>query len=138
MSVFLLRRLATFAATLLAASAVVFAVLEILPGNVAQTMMGPDAPPEAVQALAVQLGLDRPPLERYLGWLHGLLVGELGESHAYGSPVAGLIAERLQVTVRWRCGDDAEALLRARVTPLAPRDSGVAGSRSCPATSRRR
>jgi peptide/nickel transport system permease protein len=99
MSVFLLRRLATFAATLLAASAVVFLVLEILPGNVAQTMMGPDAAPEAVRALAAQLGLDRPPLERYLAWLRGLASADLGTSHAYGSPVAALIGERLQVTV---------------------------------------
>ena len=66
MSVFLLKRLATFVATLLAASIVVFLVLEVLPGNAAQMMMGPDASPEAVHALAVKLGLDRPPLERYL------------------------------------------------------------------------
>ena len=81
-------------------------------------MMGPDAPPEAVQALAVQLGLDRPPLERYLGWLRGLLVGELGDSHAYGSPVAGLIAERLQVTVPL-------ALLAMTLTALLAVAAGV-------------
>ena len=64
MSVFLLKRLATFIATLLAASVVVFLVLEILPGDAAQMMMGPDASPDTVRALAVKLGLDRPPLER--------------------------------------------------------------------------
>ena len=58
MSLFLLRRLAAFAATLLAASVVVFLVLEILPGDVAQTMMGPDASPEAVRALAVSRGAE--------------------------------------------------------------------------------
>ena len=98
MSVFLLRRLATFAATLLAATAIVFLVLEILPGDAAQTMMGADASPEAVRALAAQLGLDRPPLERYAAWLKGLFNGELGSSHAYGSPIAALIGERLAVT----------------------------------------
>ena len=91
MSVFLLRRLATFAATLLAATAIVFLILEILPGDAAQTMMGADASPEAVRALAAQLGLDRPPLERYAAWLKGLASGELGASHAYGSPIAALI-----------------------------------------------
>ena len=99
MSVFLLKRLATFIATLLAATVVIFLVLEVLPGDAAQMMMGPDASPEAVRALAVKLGLDRPPAERYLTWVKGMLVGELGLSHAYSSPVAELIAERLLVTV---------------------------------------
>ncbi len=99
MSVFLLKRLATFVATLVAASVVIFLVLEILPGDAAQMMMGPDASPEAVRALAVKFGLDRPPLERYLGWVGGMLAGELGLSHAYSSPVSELIAERLLVTV---------------------------------------
>ena len=65
MSVFLLKRLATFIATLLAATVVIFLVLEVLPGDAAQMMMGPDASPDAVRALAAKLGLDRPPLERY-------------------------------------------------------------------------
>ena len=78
MSVFLLKRLATFIATLLAASVVIFLVLEILPGDAAQMMMGPDASPEAVRALAVKFGLDRPPLERYLGWVGGMLTRRAG------------------------------------------------------------
>lgn len=52
MSVFLLKRLITLVATLVGASLVLFLVLEILPGNAAQVLMGPDASPEAVQALA--------------------------------------------------------------------------------------
>jgi peptide/nickel transport system permease protein len=99
MTLFLLKRLATLAATLLATSIVVFVVLEILPGDAAQMMMGPDASPEAVAALRAKLGLDRPALERYLAWLAGMATGELGISHAYGAPVAGLIAERLALTV---------------------------------------
>ena len=93
MSVFLLKRLATFVATLVAASVVVFLVLEILPGDAAQMMMGPDASPDAVRALAAKLGLDRPPLERYLDWVGGMLRGDLGLSYAYSSPVAELIGE---------------------------------------------
>jgi peptide/nickel transport system permease protein len=99
MKLYLLKRVATLLTTLLGASIVIFLVLEILPGNAAQMMMGADASPEAVAALAAKLGLDRPPLERYLGWLGGLLTGDLGVSHAYGSPVAALIAERLALTV---------------------------------------
>ena len=99
MSLFLLKRLLTLAATLLGASAVVFGVLEVLPGNAAQVMMGPDAAPEAVQALSAQLGLDQPAWQRYLQWLQGLLHGDMGLSHAYGSPVLELVLERLAITV---------------------------------------
>lgn len=99
MSHFLLRRGLTLLLTLLAASAVIFMVLEVLPGDVAQVMMGPDADPEAVRALAAQLGLDRPAWQRYGEWLLGLLQGELGESQVYGSPVLGLLHERLALTV---------------------------------------
>src|SRR3954466_13178436 len=99
MSVFLFKRLITLIATLAGISLVVFVVLEILPGNAAQVLMGPDASPEAVQALSVQLGLDRPGLERYLHWVAGLFTGNLGDSYAYSSPVADLIAERMALTI---------------------------------------
>jgi peptide/nickel transport system permease protein len=99
MSLFLLKRLLTLMLTLVGASLVIFGVLEILPGNVAQVMMGPDASPEAMRALAEKLGLDRPPLERYLDWIGGLLQWNLGNSHVYSSPVAELIVERLALTI---------------------------------------
>jgi peptide/nickel transport system permease protein len=78
---------------------VVFAVLDLLPGNAAEVMLGESATPESVAALAKQLGLDRPAPARYLGWLHGLLTLDLGNSHAYDTPIVGLVAERLAVTV---------------------------------------
>ena len=99
MSVFLFKRLITLVATLVGASVVVFLVLEILPGNAAQILMGPDAAPEAVRALAEKLGIDRPPLERYWNWVSGMLVGDLGLSYAYSTPVAELVLERLGLTV---------------------------------------
>ncbi|TFZ06409.1 ABC transporter permease [Ramlibacter henchirensis] len=99
MSVFLFKRLITLVATLVGASVVVFLVLEILPGNAAQILMGPDASPDAVQALARKLGIDRPPLERYFSWIGGLLTGDLGVSYAYSTPVSELVLERLSLTV---------------------------------------
>jgi peptide/nickel transport system permease protein len=99
MSVFLFKRLITLIATLVGASVVVFLVLEILPGNAAQILMGPDASPEAVQALATKLGIDRPPVERYWNWVSGMLVGNLGVSYAYSTPVSELVLERLTLTV---------------------------------------
>ena len=99
MGLFLLRRFATLLLTLLCASGVVFVVLDVLPGNAAQVLLGPDAAPEAVAELAVQLGLDQPPLQRYGQWLAGLLRGDWGDSYAYGAPVRELIGERLWLTV---------------------------------------
>jgi peptide/nickel transport system permease protein len=99
MSVFLFKRLITLVATLVGASVVIFLVLEILPGNAAQILMGPDASPEAVQALAAKLGIDRPPIERYVHWVGGMLTGDLGNSYAYSTPVSELVVERLTLTV---------------------------------------
>ncbi len=99
MTVFLAKRIAILAATLLATSLIVFLVLEILPGDPAQVMLGIDAQPETVAALRAQLGLDRPPVERYLAWLAGLATGDLGVSYTYSVPVMTLVAERLAITL---------------------------------------
>jgi peptide/nickel transport system permease protein len=96
---FLLRRLVAFVLTLVAASLVVFVVLEVLPGDPALVMLGIDAEPETLEALRRQLGLDRPAAERYLVWVAGLVRGELGISYTYNVPVSELVAERLAVTV---------------------------------------
>lgn len=99
MSLFLLKRLATLIGTLIGASIIVFLVLEILPGNAAQLLMGPDADPSAVAALATKLGLDQSAWTRYWHWIAGLLTGNLGDSYAYSSPVLDLMLERLALTV---------------------------------------
>ena len=99
MSVFLAKRLATFLATLAVASLLVFGVLELLPGNVAQVMLGDSATPETLAALEKKLGLDQPAAQRYGHWVSGLLRGETAVSVSYGTPTAELIAERLRVTL---------------------------------------
>jgi peptide/nickel transport system permease protein len=99
MLVFLLKRLATLLITLAVASVVVFAVLEMLPGNAAEVILGDTATPESLAALQAKLGLDRPPLERYRDWIGGLLQGRTAMSISYDTPTAELIAERLQVTL---------------------------------------
>jgi peptide/nickel transport system permease protein len=92
-------RLAVSVATLLVASLVVFTVLEILPGDPARLMLGMDATPEALDALRLELGLDRPLPVRYLDWLHGLATLDLGRSYTYSVPVADLVAERAAVSL---------------------------------------
>jgi peptide/nickel transport system permease protein len=96
---FLARRFASFVLTLAATSLVVFAVLDVLPGNVAQVMLGESATPESIAALEQKLGLDRPAPVRYLDWLRGMAAGDLGTSIAYDAPVTELVGQRLQVTV---------------------------------------
>ena len=92
------QRIALFVITLLFASLVVFAVMQILPGDAAQTMLGPTATPEAVAALSHKLGLDLPAPIRYARWIGGAVHGDLGLSYAYGSPIAPLIASSLAVS----------------------------------------
>ena len=98
MIAFTLQRLALLAATLLFASLVVFAVMQILPGDAAQTLLGPTATPESVAALSHKLGLDQPAPVRYARWIGGALRGDLGVSYAYGSPIGPLIASSLAVS----------------------------------------
>jgi peptide/nickel transport system permease protein len=98
MLAYALQRIILFAATLLIASMIVFAVMDVLPGNAAQTILGPTATPEAVAALSHKLGLDQPAPSRYAHWVGGALRGDLGLSYAYGSPVGPLIASSLAVS----------------------------------------
>jgi peptide/nickel transport system permease protein len=96
---FVLRRLLSFVLTLLATSVVVFAVLELLPGNAAQVILGETATPESMAAMEDKLGLNQPAAARYANWVGGLLQGQTGLSISYQTPTAQLMAERLQVTL---------------------------------------
>ena len=98
MLLYLGQRIVLFLATLLIASLIVFAVMQILPGDAAQTMLGPTATSEAVAALSHKLGLDLPAPVRYARWIGGALRGDLGLSYAYGSPIGPLIASSLAVS----------------------------------------
>ena len=95
----LLGRLGSFILTLLAASVVVFILLDILPGDPAAILLGTSARPDTLAALHHQLGLDRPLILQYLAWIGGALTGDLGTSITYGVPVSGLIADRLALTL---------------------------------------
>jgi peptide/nickel transport system permease protein len=98
MGLYLFQRFILLLATLAFASIVVFGVLEILPGNAAQVMLGASATPETVAALAHKLGLDQGAIVRYGAWIGGALRGDLGLSYAYDSAIGPLIAERLAVS----------------------------------------
>jgi len=94
-----LRRLLSLSLSLVAASLVIFLVMEVVPGDPASFMMGMNADPQAVAALRSQLGLDEPLPVRYLGWVAGLLQGDFGVSYTYRVPVSELIAERVVISL---------------------------------------
>jgi len=79
---FLLRRVAAALATLFVVSILIFAGTELLPGDAAGAVLGRTATPEQLAEMQALMGLDRPPHERYLDWLGGVLTGDLGNSAA--------------------------------------------------------
>lgn len=83
---------------LLLVSLLVFVGCEILPGDVAQVMLGQFATPENVQALRMEFGLDRPAWARYLSWLWGIVHGDWGRSITTRTAVSTMLSERLSNT----------------------------------------
>lgn len=94
-----LKRLISLSLSLIAASAVIFAMVEIIPGDPASYMLGMNAGEDTVAALRADLGLDQPLFFRYLDWAAGMLTGDFGMSYTYRAPVADLVGERLMVSL---------------------------------------
>ncbi len=95
----ILRRTAAGIATLFLVSILVFIGTSVLPGDVAQILLGQMATPETLAALRAKLGLDQPAHIRYFQWLGDLLTGDLGISKAGGSTISSIIHGRLSNTV---------------------------------------
>lgn len=96
MTRYLLRRIALLAVTLLITSAIIFALTQLLPGDIPRLILGRDARPEAIERLRVDLGLNDPVPVQYVNWLMGFLSGDWGTSFTGGNaPVRPLVLERL-------------------------------------------
>lgn len=95
----ILLRLGTGLLTLWLVTVLVFIGTQMMPGDVAQAVLGQSATPESLAALRVEMGLDRPALVRYGAWMAGLLTGDLGTSLANGARISALIPERLGNTL---------------------------------------
>ena len=96
---YVIRRLLSLGLSLLVASALIFSVVELVPGDPASFMLGTGAQPDTVAVLCFELGLDQPLPLRYAHWLGGVLTGDLGQSFTYKTPVAGMILDRIQVSL---------------------------------------
>lgn len=88
-------RLAIALLTMVVVSFVVFAATAILPGDVAEVLLGQSATPEAVASLRTAMHLDEPAVLRYGRWLAGVFTGDFGRSYANNMPIADLILRRL-------------------------------------------
>ncbi len=94
MSRYVLRRIGFLALTVFLTSIVIFAVVQLLPGDVARVILGREAGQAAVEQLRQRLGLDMPTPVRYLNWLADFVRGSWGDSFSLGSPVLPLVARR--------------------------------------------
>jgi len=99
----ILRRTAAGIATLFLVSILVFIGTSVLPGDVAQILLGQMATPETLAALRAKLGLDQPAHIRYFYWLGNLLTGDLGVSKAGGATISSIISGRMWNTM-WLSG----------------------------------
>ena len=93
------RRLLSLGVSLLVASAVIFLALEVVPGDPASYMLGMNAQEDTLSALREELGLNKGMVARYLGWLGGMVQGDFGISYTYRTPVSGMIADRLWISL---------------------------------------
>ena len=94
-----LKRLISLLVSLAVASVVIFAVIEIAPGDPASFMLGVNAREDTLAALRSELGLDVPKWQRYVDWVSGMIVGDFGTSYQYRTPVAQMVADRMWVSL---------------------------------------
>lgn len=92
-------RLQSLILSLIVASIVIFATVEIVPGDPASFMLGMNAQEDTVAALREQLGLNVPVWQRYITWVGGLLSGDFGTSYTYRTPIADMIGDRLWISL---------------------------------------
>ena len=93
------QRIALGLLLLLAVSVLIFAATQILPGDVAQSILGQSATPETLANLRDELGLNQPPVTRYFNWLTGILHGDLGTALTNGQDIASSMGKRLGNTL---------------------------------------
>lgn len=95
----ILQRLVYSLGTLALVSVVIFAAVEVLPGDIPSRLLGREAPLAAREQLRIELGLDRPAVERYATWAGNALRGDFGVSLSLRKPVAEIVYPRLGNTL---------------------------------------
>ncbi|MCH5342852.1 MAG: ABC transporter permease [Acetatifactor sp.] len=99
------KKFITLIITLFVVSVAAFLAFQIIPGDVVTSILGTEATPEREAKLRAELGLDQPPVKRYVNWMTDVLQGDLGVSYRYSKnmnemmPVSELIGDKLPVTL---------------------------------------
>ena len=93
------RRLVLGVAMLVGVSVLIFVGTQLLPGDVAQAVLGQSATPEALANLRKEMGLDQPAVTRYWHWFSGAVTGDFGKSLSNGQDIASTLGKRLQNTL---------------------------------------
>ncbi len=102
---YFVKKLITLIMTLFVVSVAAFLAFQIIPGDVVRSILGTEATPEREEQLREELGLNDPPVVRYVDWMTDVLKGDLGRSYRYSKsmnemmPVAELIGDKLPVTL---------------------------------------
>ena len=102
---YIVHRFAVMIPTLVIISALIFAIIELPPGDYFETYIaqlqaqGESVDLKQIQFLREQYGFDRPPLERYFVWIWGMLHGDFGYSFAYELPVTDVVGDRIWLTI---------------------------------------
>ena len=99
MHLYVLKRILAVVPVLLGLTVIVFLIMALIPGDPATAILGSFATPENVARLNRDLGLDQPPVRRYLIWLGNLLQGDLGRSYSLDRPVLDEVRERFSATL---------------------------------------
>lgn len=94
-----IRRLMQAIPVVIGVSIVVFLLIKLVPGDVAATLLGPEATPQEVAQLREALGLNAPLYVQYGRWAAGILQGDFGQSIEFRRPVTELVATRLKNTL---------------------------------------
>ncbi|MEQ8367351.1 MAG: ABC transporter permease [Roseicyclus sp.] len=96
---YILIRALSLGLSLIVASIVIFAVIEVIPGDPASFMLGLNATDENLAALRADLGLDGSKIDRYFAWIGGMVTGDFGTSYTYRVPVSDLVLDRIWVSL---------------------------------------
>lgn len=100
MFLYVVRRIAAAVPIVLLVTLLVFLTTHVLPGDAALIALGPEATPQAIEAMRARMGLNRPLHVQYLDWLGGVLRGDLGRSLVDNAPVANAVGHALPVTLQ--------------------------------------
>jgi peptide/nickel transport system permease protein len=100
MGIYILRRLAFLALTLVVTSLIIFVITQLLPGDVCRVILGREVGESALQTCRTDLGLDQPVVIRYFSWLGNFLRGDWGTSYSTDTDILPLVIERLGSSLR--------------------------------------